>query len=128
MKLVNRTDAYRILALTELGRVYPEGLPAATVADRRGIPGPYLAQLVGELVRAGLVRARRGPGGGLSLARTPESISMAEIFDAVEGDDLPPLACRIEAVVNRAVTEALAAMSIADLVRWDRPPAPEYSI
>ena len=41
-------------------------------------------RLVGELRRAGLVRTRRGAGGGTSLARPAAQISLRQVYDAVE--------------------------------------------
>lgn len=125
---MNRTEAYRLLTLAELGRIWPEALPAAQIAARREIPAAYLARLVPELAREGLVQSRRGAGGGLSLARDPASISLADVLPTADDGELPPLAAHVATVVNRAVTDALAAMSVADLVARDRPPAPEYSI
>ena len=55
------------------------------IADRTGLPQPYLEQILLALKGAGLVRSKRGVGGGYVLARDPASISLAEIVSAVEG-------------------------------------------
>jgi len=55
------------------------------IARRQEIPSPYLARLMAEMVRAGLVRGDRGPGGGYSLARSLAEIRTGEIIEAVEG-------------------------------------------
>jgi Rrf2 family protein len=55
------------------------------IADRTGLPQPYLEQILLALKGAGLVRSKRGAGGGYVLARPPEEISLSQIVSAVEG-------------------------------------------
>ena len=57
------------------------------IADRQQLPRKYLEQVLGTLRAANLVRSTRGPQGGYTLARTPEQITLREIFDAFEGSD-----------------------------------------
>jgi Rrf2 family iron-sulfur cluster assembly transcriptional regulator len=55
------------------------------IAERTGLPQPYLEQILLALKGAGLVRSKRGVGGGYILARSPAAISVAQIVSAVEG-------------------------------------------
>lgn len=55
------------------------------VADRTGLPQPYLEQILLALKGAGLVRSKRGVGGGYVLARKPTEITLAQIVSAVDG-------------------------------------------
>ena len=55
------------------------------IAERTGLPQPYLEQILLALKGAGLVRSKRGVGGGYVLARPPEDISLCQIVSAVEG-------------------------------------------
>lgn len=59
----------------------------ADIGGRHQISLSYLEQLFSKLRRRGLVESTRGPGGGYSLGRAGESITVADIIDAVE----PPL-------------------------------------
>ena len=59
--------------------------PVREIARSTGLSGPYLAKLMHRLIRAGLVRAFRGPGGGLELARPPEAITFWSIVRAMDG-------------------------------------------
>ena len=55
------------------------------IAERTAIPQPYLEQILLALKGAGLVRSKRGVGGGYVLARTPAEIRLSEILSAVDG-------------------------------------------
>ncbi len=58
--------------------------PIRQIARDTGLPGPYLAKITRRLIQAGLVRAFRGPGGGLELGRAPETISLWTVVAAVD--------------------------------------------
>ena len=55
------------------------------IAERTGLPQPYLEQILLALKGAGLVRSKRGVGGGYVLARDPKDIKLSEIISAVDG-------------------------------------------
>jgi Rrf2 family iron-sulfur cluster assembly transcriptional regulator len=55
------------------------------IAERTGLPQPYLEQILLALKGAGLVRSKRGVGGGYVLAREPASITLGSIVSAVDG-------------------------------------------
>src|SRR5690606_38695939 len=55
------------------------------IAERTGLPQPYLEQILLALKGAGIVRSKRGVGGGYVLARPPEEITLGEIVAAVDG-------------------------------------------
>ena len=56
----------------------------AGISRRQNISLSYLEQLFGKLRRRGLVDSVRGPGGGYTLARAPQGVSVAEIIRAVD--------------------------------------------
>jgi Rrf2 family iron-sulfur cluster assembly transcriptional regulator len=55
------------------------------IAERTGLPQPYLEQILLALKGAGLVRSKRGVGGGYVLARDPADITLSDIVSAVDG-------------------------------------------
>ena len=55
------------------------------IAERTGLPQPYLEQILLALKGAGLVRSKRGVGGGYVLSRPASDIRIAEIVSAVDG-------------------------------------------
>lgn len=60
--------------------------PIRHIAAGTGLPPAYLAKIMRLLIRAGLVRAFRGPGGGVELGRPPDQISLSALVRAVEGE------------------------------------------
>ena len=83
MKLSTK-GRYAIIALVDLATTRGALNSLADIARRQDISLPYLEQLFVKLRRAGLVDSVRGPGGGYRLARTPETIRIAEILGAVD--------------------------------------------
>ena len=86
VKVSTRGD-YASRALLSLA-LYSEGEGPTSVrdiAERTGLPQPYLEQILLALKGAGLVRSKRGVGGGYVLARPPEEITLAAIVSAVDG-------------------------------------------
>ncbi|MGH9121488.1 MAG: RrF2 family transcriptional regulator, partial [Acidimicrobiales bacterium] len=86
MKVSTRGD-YASRALLSLslhaGAVHPTSV--RDIAERTALPQPYLEQILLALKGAGLVRSKRGVGGGYVLARPPEQITLSQILSAVEG-------------------------------------------
>ena len=58
------------------------------IAERTHLPQPYLEQILLSVKGAGLVRSKRGVGGGYVLARAPGEITLADIVAAVEGPQI----------------------------------------
>jgi len=77
---------YAICALFDLAyNGHGEPVQVRVIGERQAIPARYLEQVLRRLRRARLVDSKRGPGGGYTLARTPEAISLRDILEAVEG-------------------------------------------
>jgi Rrf2 family protein len=86
MKVSTRGD-YASRALLSLA-LHGDGRSPTSVreiADRTGLPQPYLEQILLALKGAGLVRSKRGVGGGYVLAREPKQILLSQIISAVDG-------------------------------------------
>lgn len=86
MKVSTRGD-YASRALLSLALHADRDGPTAVrdIAERTGLPQPYLEQILLALKGAGLVRSKRGVGGGYVLARSPEDITLSQIVSAVDG-------------------------------------------
>ena len=80
-----RTD-YGLMALAHLaGEGEGEATSAKAIAARYGLPSELLAKTMQQLAKNGIVDSRNGPKGGYVLSRRPESISVVEIIEAIEG-------------------------------------------
>ncbi|MEI6736500.1 MAG: Rrf2 family transcriptional regulator [Actinomycetes bacterium] len=55
------------------------------IAERTGLPQPYLEQILLSLKGAGIVTSKRGVGGGYVLTRAPDDLTLGEIVAAVDG-------------------------------------------
>jgi Rrf2 family iron-sulfur cluster assembly transcriptional regulator len=84
---VSTRGDYACRALLSLALHADEPGPTAVrdIAERTGLPQPYLEQILLALKGAGLVRSKRGVGGGYVLAKSPEDIRLSEIISAVDG-------------------------------------------
>ena len=56
----------------------------ASISQRQQISLSYLEQLFSRLRRDGMVESTRGPGGGYTLGRSADSISVADVVRAVD--------------------------------------------
>lgn len=85
MKVSTRGD-YAARALLSLSLHDTDGPTSVRdIAERTGLPQPYLEQILLALKGAGLVRSKRGVGGGYVLARPPAEIALSDILSAVDG-------------------------------------------
>lgn len=86
--LYTRSAQYAIRALALLASEPRDNyVPIRDVARSARVPLPFLAKIMQVLARSGLVDSRRGPGGGVRLARAPHAVTLEEIVVAVDGED-----------------------------------------
>ncbi len=128
MKVSTRGDyaARALLSLTLHDSTRPTSVKE--IAERTNLPQPYLEQILLAVKGAGLVRSKRGVGGGYVLARPPDEISLAQILAAVDGPltTLPDEHdhceghCVLQEVwvaVSDEMADFLAGHTLADLAR-----------
>lgn len=84
MRLSTR-GRFAITAMIDLAaRQTPAPVPLQELAMRHRISMSYLEQMFAKLRQHGLVESTRGPGGGYTLARTAQEITVADIISAIE--------------------------------------------
>jgi Rrf2 family protein len=103
-----------------------------TIADSQSVSRKYLDTIFASLKSAGLVRSRRGIGGGHMLGKDPEKIKLSEVLRALEGPfslvdcvGSPELCSRshrcvtkdVWSEVGQAIENVLENITVADLVR-----------
>ena len=85
MRLSKKTE-YALRALAELAVNQEQGtLHAQELARREKIPVKFLEQILLTLRKAGILQSRRGAGGGYTLNRPPERISLGEVVQVIDG-------------------------------------------
>lgn len=84
--LYSKPCEYAIRATAYLARQPQSRLVRVSEISRaEGIPMPFLARILYQLARAGLLVSRKGPGGGFQLARSAREIKLREIVALVDG-------------------------------------------
>lgn len=84
--MLARRSSQLALQASLLLALEPEGKSRRVreIAAGLGVPATYLAKVLQSLTRAGFLRAVRGPGGGVQLARPAREIRLWDILAAVE--------------------------------------------
>ena len=84
--IYSRSTEYAIRAFVNLAQV-PEGKYAMVkqIAEQEGIPAHFLAKILQQLARKGLLRSSKGPTGGFSLRTSPKEISLIQLVEALDG-------------------------------------------
>jgi Rrf2 family protein len=134
MRLSKKSE-YALRALIYASR-FPEGtsFQIKDLAEKNGIPKKFLELILLELKNAGILRSRRGVGGGYLLAKRPETIRSSEILRVIEGPlgpDEPgkakadveaysPSVAKLTAETNASIEAVLDRWTLADLAREDR--------
>ena len=84
MLFYSKTSQYALKALAYLVK-HPEApCLAENIAQEEDIPKPFLSKILQELTRAKILNSSRGPGGGFSLAREPQSITIYEVINVFD--------------------------------------------
>ncbi len=81
--MLPKTAEYALRATVWLARDPEQTRSADQIAARTKVPRRYLHLVLQDLVQAGLVRSQPGPGGGYTLDRAPEKISILDVVNAV---------------------------------------------
>ncbi len=84
---------YGLKAIVHLARLEAgETAQVADVAQRNNIPKKFLDAILLDLRNAGMLRSKKGPGGGYALAKPARSIKVGAVIRALEGP-IAPIAC-----------------------------------
>jgi len=123
---VSRSTGYALLAVGYIAKHQGEKtILSQDISKQYDIPLEYLLKILQQLVRANVLRSKRGPRGGFSLAKPTKEITMLEIIEAVDGPmtgqlDLPrtggeKFGLKTEQVYKKAVAQARAVFEKARL-------------
>ncbi len=85
MQIPRRVD-YGLRAAIYLSTQDPDrSCSLAEIAKHQSVPRKFLEKIIQDLIHSGLVKSKRGPDGGYTLARSPGKISFQDIIEALEG-------------------------------------------
>ena len=85
MQITRQAD-YALRAMIYLAKLDPTQRAATSqIAEAQRIPPSFLAKIISQLSIAGLIHTSRGARGGVSMARSPEQVSVLEVVEAIDG-------------------------------------------
>lgn len=91
--MLTNKGKYGLKALLHLARLAPgETALGGEIAAGNNLPKKFMDSILVELRNDGLVRSKKGPGGGYALARPARDISIGQIVRLLDGP-LAPIRC-----------------------------------
>ncbi|HEX4590695.1 MAG TPA: Rrf2 family transcriptional regulator [Gemmataceae bacterium] len=129
---------YACVAMLELAAHYgdPQPVRLRAIADAHHIPQRFLVQILLQLKGSGLVISARGAAGGYLLARSPKTITLADVLNVIDRPDRPapdrransggppsPMSDALRAIwkeIQAAQRRILEGTSLADLAQKAR--------
>ncbi len=136
--MISSTVEYALRAVAHLAAESPAICTAKQIATTTQVPAAYLSKVLQGLVKAKIIRSQRGVGGGISLAKEPERLTILDVINAVEplqriskcplnleshGTNLCPLHRRLDNAMAQAEM-AFASTTVADLLSESGQPKP----
>ena len=92
-RMLSHKTKYALKALFVMSEDYGHGpLLISEVAERGNIPKRFLELILLELKNHGILRSKKGKGGGYTLSRPPDQVSVGHVIRMLEGP-LAPLPC-----------------------------------
>ncbi len=83
--MISLTAEHALRAVVHLA-THPGGaLTVEVIAHGTGVPAGSLAKILQQLCRAGLASSQRGPNGGFTLLRSPQTLTLLEVILASSG-------------------------------------------
>lgn len=136
--MFSQTVEYALRAVVHLAQHSPSPQKTSEIAESTRVPSAYLSKVLQGLRSRNIVRLQRGIGGGVSLARPPEELTILDVVNAVEpiqriktcplelsshGVRLCALHRRMDNAI-RAMEEAFQKTTLAELLEDPNPSVP----
>jgi Rrf2 family nitric oxide-sensitive transcriptional repressor len=136
--MLSTTTEYALRAVVWLASQEDEARTTGQISAATEVPSAYLSKVLQTLGKAGVVRSQRGLGGGFSLARPSDSLTVLEVINAVDPlqrihscplnlrehrTRLCPLHARLDAAVAM-IEDAFSKCTIMDLFESPGPGSP----
>lgn len=85
--LLSQSAKYALRAAIHLAASDDEALLSRQIAESLQVPAQYLAKILQDLVRHGILTSTRGRGGGFRLARPAPQIPLLHVVKAIDGEN-----------------------------------------
>ena len=128
--MFSNTVEYALRAIVHLAHEAPAARTTAQIAEATRVPKDYLSKILQGLAKEGIVQTQRGVGGGVSLAKPPDELTILDVVNAVDpirryricplnlpnhGTNLCPLHKRMDEAMA-AVEEAFRKSTLAEVL------------
>ena len=136
--MFSQTVVYALRAVVHLAMRSPEPLTTAVIAEVTQVPPAYLTKVLQGLKEKNIVRLQRGIGGGVSLAQSPDELTILDVVNAVDpikrintcpldlkahGTRLCSLHFRMDKAIQ-SMEEAFRSTTLSDLLKDENPSVP----
>lgn len=116
--LISTRSRYALRVLSRMaagtGRRDSGPVSLALLSEQEQVSVRYLEQIFGLLRGSGIVKGKRGPGGGYVLNMPPDQITLYDIVDVLETDFLPA-ECMVGDSACSPCTDSMAGCPLEDV-------------
>jgi len=88
--MLSNSCRYGIRAVIYLASYYPDktNIGIKKISEDLELPTPFLAKILQQLAKHKILNSTKGPNGGFSLLKKPESVTLFDIVKIIDGDAL----------------------------------------
>jgi len=116
-----------MLAVGYIAKCQKQGIILSqSISKEYDIPLEYLLKILQQMVRVNILRSKRGPRGGFTLARPAKKITLLQVIEAVDGPMISQLnlaeqahkekfSTRVEQIYEKAIAQARSVFEKAKL-------------
>lgn len=77
---------YGMMMVSLLAKEGKGGLVSVRAMQENGLPRSFLVKIARDLIKAKLIQAKEGRGGGYSLTKDPSQVTLKEVVEAIDGE------------------------------------------
>jgi len=136
--MFSQTVEYALRAVLHLAAVSPETQTTGEIAEVTKVPIAYLSKVLQGLRNEGILKSQRGVGGGISLIKSPDQLTILDVVNAVEpiqrimtcplgleahGEHLCPLHQRMDDAL-KSMEDAFRTTTLAEVLADPNPSVP----
>lgn len=88
--MLSNSCRYGIRAVIYLAKRFPDksNIGIREISGDLKLPMPFLAKILQQLAKHKILNSTKGPNGGFSILKKPESISLLEIVKIIDGEGI----------------------------------------